>query len=138
MAAPNGNSNAHTNFGTGTAATNGGGGNVQPVGANGALSFPAHGGWGPRDWTNLFTQVRLNTGHNTVTLETSSRDGNTNPSGINLDRLQVQAATADGGSAIEYGRVFITADNGYILYINVSRQATCNLMYTRKDTPALD
>ena len=42
-------------------------------------------------------------------------------SGPNLDRIEVQAGTPTGDIAKAYGHVFITADNGYILYINGDR-----------------
>ena len=99
----------------------GGGSRVRTLGVDGGVTFPPTGGWGPTNWGNLHTQVRLNTGHNTITLQTSNSDGNNNPSGVNFDRLQVQAATADGTTSNQWGRVYITADNGYILYVNGDR-----------------
>ena len=94
----------------------------------GILRFPSHGGWGSPgcrgracNWGGVGTQVSLNTGHNTITIETSNIDGNNDPSGVNLDRMEVQAATTDGSYAASFGNVYITADNGYILYINGDR-----------------
>jgi hypothetical protein len=114
MAAPNGQMPINS---VGVPGSN----HVQPLGPNGAIRFPNTGGWERTDWNNVHTQVRLNTGHNTLTLETSNADGNSQSSGVNLDRVQIQAATADGTSSTEWGRVYITADNGYILYVNGDR-----------------
>ena len=49
---------------------------------------------------------------NTVTLTTTGTQG------PNLNHLDVEAARADGRVARAWGNAFITADNGYILYIN--------------------
>jgi hypothetical protein len=124
MAAPNGVSTPHAQQST-VSWQQGGGSNVRAVqefnGVGGLVLFPSQGGWGATNWGNLHTQVRLNTGHNTITLATSNVDGNDASSGVNLDRMQVQAATPDGSSSTEWGRVYITADNGYILYVNGDR-----------------
>ena len=56
--------------------------------------------------------MQLTTGVNTITLETTGTQG------PNLDHLEVQAGTATGAQARAYGNAFITADNGYILYVN--------------------
>lgn len=96
---------------------------AQGAAHSGVLNLPSTGGWDTRNWRNINTQVNLNVGHNTITFETAKdpNDPSGPNSGLNLDRIEVQAGTPDGQSATAYGSVHITADNGYILYINGDR-----------------
>ncbi len=96
----------------------------------GILNLPSTGGWGSAgcqgpacNWRARDTQVNLNVGHNTITFETAKdpSDPSGPSSGLNLDRIEVQAGTPTGEVAKSYGHVHITADNGYILYINGDR-----------------
>ena len=89
----------------------------------GTVMLRSTGGWERTNWGVQDTQVRLRAGHNTVTIETAKdpNDPSGPNSGLNLDRIEVQAGTPTGEVAKAYGHVFITADNGYILYINGDR-----------------
>ena len=81
----------------------------------GALYFPPTGGWDSGHWHVVHTDVQLTQGVNTITLTTTGTQG------PNVDHLEVESARADGKIAKAYGHVFITADNGYTLYINGER-----------------
>ena len=103
---------------------------VQGAAHPGIVNLPSTGGWGSAgctghacNWGIHDTTVPLVQGHNTITFETAKdpNDPSGPSSGLNLDRIEVEAATPTGEVAKAYGHVYITADNGYILYINGDR-----------------
>ena len=64
----------------------------------GTVMLRSTGGWERTNWGVQDTQVRLRAGHNTVTIETAKdpNDPSGPNSGLNLDRIEVQAGTPTG------------------------------------------
>ena len=80
------------------------------------LKFPATGGWSEEHWKEIFKRVQLLAGSNVVQLATTGTEG------PNFDSLEVSEINNNNGMAVSSrGSVKITADNGYILYINGER-----------------
>jgi hypothetical protein len=76
------------------------------------LMFPPTGGWDKGNWKMASTTVTLTPGRNTISLMTTGADG------PNLDFLEVEDQGNNGKFSHPSGRVAITADNGYILFVN--------------------
>ena len=82
----------------------------------GEIQFTATGGWQEGDWRETFKQVQLQTGENIVALTTTGSEG------PNFDSMEVTRSNGGVGvSASSHGVIHITADNGYILYVNGNR-----------------
>ena len=79
------------------------------------VNFAPTGGWDEGDWRDVHAEVQLTAGTNVVTLTTTGANG------PNLSRLEVQSAQTTAEVAVQRGYVFITADNGYIMYVNGER-----------------
>ena len=79
------------------------------------ITFTNTGGWDQGNWRDKVARVQLAPGHNTVTLTTMGTNG------PNLSRLEVESSETSGNRAHQAGHVSITADNGYIMYVNGER-----------------
>eukprot|EP01045_Picozoa_sp_COSAG04_P001871 COSAG04_NODE_64_length_29689_cov_158.096992_17_plen_105_part_00 len=68
------------------------------------------------DWREVFSRVMLTEGENIISLTTTGAEG------PNFDSIEVNAVNGGTGiSASSHGVIHITADNGYILYVNGDR-----------------
>ena len=82
----------------------------------GNVDFPATGGWQSGDWREVFSRVQLSQGENIISLTTTGSEG------PNFDSIEVNSVNGGTGiAASSHGVIHITADNGYILYVNGDR-----------------
>ena len=82
----------------------------------GDVNFPATSGWQEGDWREVFSRVQFHAGVNIIQLTTQGQEG------PNFDSIEV--VNTNGGTGItasSHGVIHITADNGYILYVNGER-----------------
>ena len=80
------------------------------------VDFKETGGWNEGDWREVFQAVQLLQGENTVVLTTTGSEG------PNFDSMEVNSVNGGTGlAASSHGVIHITADNGYILYVNGAR-----------------